>query len=141
MSKLRLSNGDDHPEAARKLLDDASALRASNRFDGASYLTGYVVECSLKTLIQHESGVPEEGHSLNVLATRLSTVCAIAGGRTARYLTPAVLSVPSGAVAAWRPAMRYRAPSMAASDAAAWFGEAQIIYQATVGQMFLDGVI
>jgi HEPN domain-containing protein len=141
MSKLRLSNGDDHPEAARKLLDDASALRASNRFDGASYLTGYVVECSLKALLQHESGDARRGHDLQALASEVPKVCVIAGARTARYLTSAVLSVPSAAIAAWRPEMRYRAPSMAASDAAAWFREAQTIYQSTVGQMFLDGVI
>lgn len=43
--------GDDHPDAAAKNLDDASALFGARRFDGAAYLAGYVVECSLKTVI------------------------------------------------------------------------------------------
>jgi len=43
--------GDDHPDAAAKNLDDALALLAAGRFDGAGYLAGYVVECSLKTVI------------------------------------------------------------------------------------------
>src|SRR3989304_9686489 len=115
MSKLRQpGNGDDYPEAALKHLDDASLLRASSRPDGASYLTGYVVECSLKAILQHESGVALHGHDLKDLASSVTVVCAIAGSRTARYLTPAVLSVSVGAVAAWNPQMRYRAPSMTA---------------------------
>ncbi|HSN99958.1 MAG TPA: hypothetical protein VLS89_16800 [Candidatus Nanopelagicales bacterium] len=43
--------GDDHPEAAAKHLDDAKALLAAMRYDGAGYLAGYVLECSLKTIV------------------------------------------------------------------------------------------
>lgn len=49
MSRLKRPNGDDYPEAARKHLRDADALFRGGRFDGAAYLTGYVVECALKT--------------------------------------------------------------------------------------------
>ena len=142
MSKLQLTNGDDHPEAARKHLDDATALRRSGRPDGTSYLAGYVVECSLKALIQHETGVaPPLEHGLTTLARRVSVICTVAGAKTARYLAPAVRSLPSAAIAAWDPQSRYQAPSMTSAHAAAWLKEAESVYRATVEQMFLDGVI
>ena len=43
---------DDFPKVALKHLQDAQALLKSNRFDGAAYLAGYVVECALKTMIE-----------------------------------------------------------------------------------------
>jgi HEPN domain-containing protein len=141
MSRLLQQNGDDHPEAAQKHLNDASVLNGSGRADGASYLAGYVVECSLKALLQHQTGIAPLWHDLKKLAGQVSVVCALAGAKTARYLAPAVQSLPSAAIAAWDPQMRYRAASKTAHDAAAWLQEAQSIYQATVAQMFLDGVI
>ena len=141
MSKLLQSNGDDYPEAARKHLDDTSVLFQHSRPDGASYLSGYVVECCLKALIQHETGMAPRIHDLKNLAGQVSLVCAIAGARTARYLAPAVLSLAARSIAAWAPEMRYCAPAMTASDAAPWLTDARTIYQETVGQMFLDGVL
>ena len=51
MSRLAQPNGDDYPDAAQKHLVDADLLFQAGRFDGAGYLTGYVVECVLKTYI------------------------------------------------------------------------------------------
>lgn len=51
MSSLALSNNDDYPAAAAKHLNDATALLQAGRLDGASYLSGYVVECSLRTVV------------------------------------------------------------------------------------------
>ena len=47
--------GDDFPAAAEKNLRDARALLASRRWDGAAYLSGYAVECSLKTILLLEA--------------------------------------------------------------------------------------
>lgn len=150
MSTLRQSNGDDHPEAARKHLDDASVLASKDRPDGTSYLAGYVVECCLKSLILFETGMQastppnwrgRDGHDLRKLATQASSICAIAGARVARYLSAAVRLLPTAAIMAWDPEMRYHAPAMTVQDAAAWLGDAQSVYRATVEQMFLDGVI
>jgi HEPN domain-containing protein len=140
MSKLLDPKGDDHPEAARKHLDDAGILGGFERHDGAAYLAGYVVECSFKALLQLEVGIVPRWHDLRRLATGISAVCAVAGAKTGRYLTPAVLSLSSAAIAEWNPEMRYRGPAIGAADAVAWLGEAQSIYEATVGQMLLDGV-
>ncbi len=51
MTSLALRNSDDYPGAAKKHLDDAHALTTAKRFDGAGYLTGYVVECALRTVV------------------------------------------------------------------------------------------
>jgi hypothetical protein len=51
VTSLALKNSDDYPGAAKKHLDDAHALIAAKRFDGAGYLTGYVVECALRTVV------------------------------------------------------------------------------------------
>lgn len=140
MSSFRKPNGDDHPDASGKHLADAQALLVAGRPDGAAYLSGYVVECLLKSLLQAQ-GVHERGHRLTDLAQRVSQVCALAGARTARYVTQKVRKVPAAAIAGWRETMRYRSPSMTTTDAQIWVDEAEVIYQDTVAQMILDGVI
>ena len=152
MSRLRLPNGDDHPEAARRHLDDALALNRATRPDGAAYLAGYVVECSLKTLILHEMGVTIEheplpwrggyhGHDLRFLAGQASSAAALAGVRTARYLGSALTGFSSAPIAGWVPELRYRAPSITPYVASEWLANAQALYQQTVAQMLLDGVV
>jgi hypothetical protein len=144
MSKLAQNDGDDYPEAARKHCDDASVLNAGGRPDGSAYLAGYVVECALKTLLRHEGRTPprgKKGHDLTHLAGLMLQVRALAGAKTAIYLTSPVLSVCAKPIASWDPEIRYRAPSMTPAAASTWLGDAQAIYKATVGQMFLDGVL
>ncbi len=150
MSKLQLPNGDDHPEAARKHLDDAHGLLSHNRADGGAYLAGYVVECSLKALILYDSGVPSPGsrprwrsgaagHDLGGLVAQASSFATIAGAKSARYLGPAIQRLANAGIASWGPDMRYRAPYMTPADAQSWFADAQAVYQESVGQMLLDG--
>jgi hypothetical protein len=147
---LRLPNGDDHPEAAHKHLQDAGVLLAQQRPDGAAYLSGYVVECALKSLWLHETGIPppdkpmpwgRRGHELNHLSAEVANLAANAGSKTARYLGVSTRSVGTSAVAGWTPEMRYRPPSMTDGDAQAWHQCARDVYQETVHQMRLDGVI
>jgi hypothetical protein len=149
MSRLQATNGDDHPEAAHKHLLDAQALLSQQRADGAAYLSGYVVECALKSLWLHETGVPpgssmpwgQQGHNLNYLAAQVNAVATVAGAKTARYYKQATSSVSSSAIAAWRPEMRYRAAAMTYGDAGAWYQIADDVFQETVAQMRLDGVL
>ncbi|MEK6607844.1 MAG: hypothetical protein AABZ30_09305 [Myxococcota bacterium] len=149
MSSLRLATGEDHPEAARKHADDAAALQGAGRADGAAYLAGYVVECALKTLILAEKGVSptlpwkkgRAGHDLTGLLGQATTLASFAGAKTARYLGPSAKALDSSAIAGWDPEMRYRAPTLTAADAATWLADARSVYQETVGQMILDGVL
>ena len=141
MSRLRTPNGDDHPEAAHKHLVDAQALLSHQRPDGAAYLSGYVVECALKSLWQLETGQPKHGHDLHNLAEEVSAAATVAGAKTARYFKQATQSVSTSAIARWRPEMRYRAPTMTSGDAMVWCQIAENVFQETVAQMRLDGVL
>lgn len=139
MSKLGAPNGDDHPDAAQKNLRDSAALLAASRADGAAYLSGYVVECSLKTIYQLETGSPLTGHNWNTLHQQASAVAMTAGAKTARYIGNATANILSAPVAAWQPGMRYRSPAMTQSDAEAWHQAASQIFEETIAQMRLDG--
>lgn len=141
MSRLRLPNGDDHPEAARKHLLDANALLASQRADGAAYLSGYVAECALKTLFVYQTGKPLSGHDYQTLVSQVNAVATVAGAKAAKYFGPHARSVARSALRDWTPEMRYRAASMTQADASAWHAEAESIFRETVQQMRLDGVI
>lgn len=149
MSKLATPQGDDHPEAAGKHLLDAGALMAAGRSDGAAYLSGYVVECSLKSLWLHETGLPvgnampwgRRGHDLTHLHSQVASLAVMASSKIARYLGAAIIGVTSSALGTWRPEQRYRAPTMTLADALAWHGVAAAVYQESVGQMLLDGVL
>jgi len=141
MSRLRLANGDDHPDAAQQHLLDAGVLLAQQRPDGAAYLSGYVVECALKSLHVLETGQALRGHNFGSLVNQVSAVAAVAGAKTARYFGQATKGVPSSVIGSWKPEMRYRAPSMALGDAQSWHACASDVFSETVHQMRLDGVL
>lgn len=142
MSRLALANGDDHPDAAAKHLADAATLLVMNRPDGAAYLSGYVVECSLKAVLQVETQAdPPRHHNLGNLLADLQVATSIASARTARYLGRSTTSLAAGRIVRWRPELRYQGPSMTQADATTWLDEAKDIHAETVHQMRLDGVI
>jgi hypothetical protein len=141
VSRLRLPNGDDPPDAAHKHLLDANALLASQRADGAAYLSGYVAECALKTLFVYETGRHLSGHDYQTLLSQINAVATIVGAKAARCFGPRARGVASSALGGWTPGMRYRAASMTQADASAWHAKAESIFRETVQQMQLDGVI
>lgn len=141
MSKLKTPNGDDYPDAALKHLLDAQSLLGQNRADGAAYLSGYVVECALKSIWQIETGQPRHGHNLITLTQAANAVATVANAKSARYFKAASGGVASSAIAAWKPEMRYHSASIALTDAQAWWVVANDVYRETVAQMRLDGVI
>jgi len=151
MSKVKLRNGDDHPEAAGKHLLDAKALISLQRADGAAYLSGYVVECAIKTLLLLEVGwqpghkTPWErgavGHDLNDLASKLAALSTVATSKTARYIGVETSKVSASAIAGWNPQMRYRPEAVALPDSQAWVQIAEAVYRETVEKMRIDGVL
>ena len=144
MSKLSMSNGDDHPEAARKHLDDAYTLIVHNRHDGASYLAGYVVECSLKSVILlGGQNARKYGHDLNKLSAEAINLASIATAQTARYMP---LQTPGhgmyAAAIGWTEKLRYRPEAVVTGqDAEAWIQEAENVFSSTVAKMWKDGVL
>lgn len=141
MSRLRLPNGDDYPDAAHKHLMDAELLLAQQRPDGAAYLSGYVVECALKSLHVLETGQALWGHDFVSLVQQVSAVATVAGAKTAKYLGRATSGVLTSAIGGWTETMRYHAPAMALGDAQNWHACARDVFQETVHQMRLDGVL
>jgi hypothetical protein len=148
MSTLALTNGDDHPEAAQKHLLDAQILLAQQRADGAAYLSGYVVECALKSLWLLEKGVSSgnpprgrQGHDLTYLNFQAAAFASVAGARTARYFKTAMTGVSQSSIAAWTPDMRYRSPTITLANAHAWYVIADAVFHETIAQMRLDGVL
>lgn len=151
MSNL-LTGTDDFPDAAGKLLDDARALLANGRYDGSGYLSGYVVECSLKSLVMVEelcaAATPRQAfdqargyrHDIRGLSVAATQLAALGSAFTAKYV--GMLSIPAKLNADWKPAIRYSGPGrIGRQDAEDWLGEANATYLSTVGEMRLDGVV
>jgi hypothetical protein len=154
MSNLRYQD-DDFPEAAGKHLDDSAALLAAGRFDGAGYLAGYVVECSLKSLVMVEELGGTVGptaphtayekarkfkHDVAKLSSEAIRLATLGSAVTARYLS--LLSPPQKLTNGWRPELRYAEPGrLTQADAEAWLAEAGASYVSTVQAMLIDGVI
>ena len=141
MSRLKQDNGDDYPEAARKHLLDAAALLSAGRPDGSAYLAGYVVECSLKTLLQIEKGSADRIHMLAALRRQVAALAVQANVTTGRYCLVADRLLRNAVILKWRPEIRYREPSTSAADAQAWQREAAAVYSRVVGALILDGRI
>ena len=143
MSKFKCPDGDDHPDAAGKHLEDALTLRKNGRSDGAAYLSGYVVECSLKTLVILHTKEAIRGHKLNNLSKRALDLAKLPNSKTARYgkIISGKLSIRDP-VNGWKEALRYRASgSVSPAKADAWVNEAVAVYQSTIAQMKLDGIL
>lgn len=148
LSKLHCPNGDDHPEAAGKHLDDAKTLENGGRHDGAAYLSGYVVECCFKSLVLFEihretwSRV-KKGHDLRFLSSEALRLAALPSSKTARYIPRMTPGHPLyDHSIGWHEYIRYHAPgSIAATDAREWLLEAEAVYASTVAEMRLNGVL
>ena len=139
MTRLRQANGDDYPAAARKHLKDSAVLLAEGRPDGAAYLSGYVVECTLKTLLQMEQGSAPSVHGLVNLRKQVVGLTAQADLVVGRHCRDAAGLLQQARILVWEPQMRYCAEAVSRKDAAAWLKEASDLYSKVVGALILDG--
>jgi len=148
MSKLRLPNGDAHPDAAQAHLEDALVLQHADRPQSAAYHAGYAVECSLKTLLYYHatSARPEppklKDHDLSKLQV-LANEAALASPHLARYVGPAVDAIRRSPLARWSTAMRYQSPGLhpIASSAEDCIADATAVFNETVAAMWKDGLL
>ncbi len=131
---------DDYPGAASKHVLDSESLLAANRFDGAGYLAGYAVECTIKTVARVE-GSSLSGHNLGDLSRKALALVALPSGRTARYLrNPNFTSMTYGDPPGWKETMRYQAAGFVPqTDAAVWVAEARRLHDEVIVQMKLNG--
>lgn len=143
MSSLKLDSGEDYPEAAEKHLRDSKLLLDNNHFDGAAYLAGYVVECSLKTIIQKERRAVPQIHNLRDLKESALRLAAIPNSRTAKYSRRkfwSLASIYAYKTGGWEENMRYLpAGSISDIDAKAWIKEAEDIFRYIIIEMRLNG--
>lgn len=134
---------EDYPKAARKHVLDSEALLSANRYDGAGYLAGYAVECTLKTLIWVETSKgTHDTHDLNTLSTRALQLAGLPTQKTAAYVKgttiTSLLYGPSG----WRETLRYEPEgAVTQTDCKAWVSEARRLYDAVIIPMRLSGVL
>jgi HEPN domain-containing protein len=145
MSKLRQTTGEDYPEAAEKHLKDSNALMAQNRYDGAAYLAGYAVECSLKTIIQKERGTAPRLHDLKNLKKEALKLAIVTSKKTAKYARRNIWShssILAYKCGGWDECIRYLPPgSISDSNAKTWLREADNIFKSVIIQMQLNGDI
>ena len=136
-------NGDDYPAAAGKHLADAELLCGEGHYDGAAYLTGYVAECSLKTLVQVARGGRRRSHDLSELSGEVLRLAADPTARIAPYApTPDALDPLLDGEASWGPGLRYRASGFIPEGRArCWLAAARSLYERSVVAMRLDGVL
>lgn len=151
-SRLMLPRGDDYPTAARRHLEDAEVLLGAGpaRVDGAAYLLGYVIECTLKSLVVLEHGTQQGaaearrfGHDLSKLSVEATRLAALAGSpHTAKYLPRFPKNVPPHEVyREWRETLRYEAGGVFTEDQIlSWWVEARWLWEEVVRKMFRDGV-
>jgi hypothetical protein len=133
---------DNYPEAVRKHVLDSEALLSVNRYDGAGYLAGYAVECTLKTLIWVEAGGTGGGHNLNGLSARALYLHSLPGQKTASYVKQPGISSLSYGAAGWRESLRYEPEgTVSEADSSAWVSEARRLHDEVIIPMKLDGVI
>jgi len=140
-----LSVADNYPAAARKHVLDSEALLGLSRYDGAGYLAGYAVECTLKTLIWVETGQGGGGHDLNSLSMRALQLAGLPNQKTAAYVKgPQLTSLTygPGPPAGWYESRRYEPEgTITPADSSAWVSEARRLHDTVIVKMKLDGVI
>ena len=133
---------DNFPEAARKDVVDSETLLSMSRYDGAGYLAGYAVECTLKTLIWVETG-SAWGHNLNDLSSKALQLAAVATQKTAAYVKgPDLTTVSYGRPRGWRETLRYEAEgTVSEAESRLWVSEARRLHDEVITPMKLDGLI
>ena len=131
-----------------KHCDDARHLLSASRPDGAAYLAGYAVECTLKTVIQVERGniapVLEWAHRLNDLSTQAMRLAALPTNKTARYFKhpPPTTLTYTNPPAGWKETLRYYpAGTIPSPTAQQWVEEAERLYLEVIGELQKDGEV
>lgn len=80
---------DDFRCTAETFMADARTLHGAGRYRNACYLAGYVVECTLKALIEASGrGAAAHTHDLLSLRERLAQLSLMAGQSVAKYGDP-----------------------------------------------------
>ena len=83
---------DDFAKTAEQMMFDARTLRDRGAHRNACYLSGYVVECTLKTLLDKAGLAPAHTHDLESLHDEVAQLLVLGDPLVARYGDPASLA-------------------------------------------------
>jgi hypothetical protein len=135
-----LISGEDYPSAALRFYADAKSLYRRRRFENAAYLSGYVVECSLKTLIVLSGGLSRDHLSPGLTLLAAKAVSSITNGTRYQIVFPPQSMVqPANS---WRVAMRYDPDgTVTQNTASSWLREAREAYLTSIARMRVDGLL
>jgi len=126
---------------AQKHLTDATLLLEQDRYDNAYYLSGYVVEASLKVLLAFDGmpAVKELGHNLEMM-TGNALMLAYHLAPSRRRYNPGTSAELENIIQNWRPEARYDAEgTYNKAQAESEIRGATFAYEQIVIAMKLDG--
>jgi hypothetical protein len=83
---------DDFPATANRMMVDADTLHRSGAHRNACYLAGYVVECTLKTLLNQAGEAVRKRHDLLSLHDAVNLLLVNGNVIVARYGDPTLLA-------------------------------------------------
>jgi hypothetical protein len=84
---------DNYADTADRMILDARSLRQAGAHRNACYLAGYVVECTLKALLEKASGrKPMQIHDLQSLQDEMNLLIVRGNAMAARYPDPTKLA-------------------------------------------------
>ncbi len=130
----------DFAAASTRHLRDARFLCDSGRYDNSFYLSGYVAECGLKAVADWAGLVAQKlGHKLLRLEGEALELAVALSPATARYRPDPLLVRAIND--AWSTSCRYRSDGVDHHQAEDALQKAKSIWEASVGEMFLDGLI
>ena len=113
-------------------------MEMAERLDNAAYLAGYVVECSLKKLLEvHGHGAREYGHDLRRMSGQALVLAAILSPGASRYRLDDIPLLPQ-MVSVWRPDQRYL-PTGAVVHGDIMVTGASEVYERIMVEAILDG--
>jgi hypothetical protein len=130
----------DYRSSAGRHLEDALLLFDVARFDNAGYLSGYVIECSLKLLIEASGTRPKQyQHELVTLSGNALLLACIMVPGIRRYSIPRSPDFQS-MTNAWGPDLRYHTSGTTTrAQAETWLRVAADAYRSIVVESILDG--
>jgi HEPN domain-containing protein len=118
----------DYAKAAAKHLRDSEVLLRGERWDGAAYHAGFVVECTLSALLVASGGSTDRGHNLSELEDCVNAQARKSRGRRLSQTQSEILRCAG--FRAWSPTgIRYEAESVHTEPRASdWLRAAKTFY-------------
>jgi HEPN domain-containing protein len=144
---------DDFAATADRMMLDARTLYAAGAHRNACYLAGYVVECTLKSLLK-QAGADPWGHDLGSLHDEVATLLMNSNAVVAKYQDPSHLAptmlqevappkLKNGQLiysCHWDPKHRYDGALWSSAVSADYLREADKCHDVLLA-MFLDGLV